>query len=200
MAWPTTASPASGSRFDFLFRDYEGKIALHTLHAAYTTTIGLGVPTGNADVHVVTFIQSIGLAVAAAINAQLAQVTFSQTYGFGAAPGAQADYANIKQKAIMVLKNTTSGDTLELELPAPLIGNFLPSDDSVIDPANAQVIAWVAALNNTETAGMAITTKDGTPVVAIGGTGSWVFQRGYLTEKKPSKHLQPGWSSEVGGN
>jgi hypothetical protein len=180
-------NPFPSTKFTLSYRDGEGRDRTTTFHAQYSKALGDSDSAGDASA--TTILQAMATAITALTNAGYIKGTISQEYGFGTALGTVAQYPSNRQKAMLHFADGTSGDQLVIEIMAPKASIFVSNDDETV--LASAITTLTAALNSNS-----ITTRDGTPG---GSPGTWAYIRGYLLEKKPSRKLSPGFSSELGG-
>jgi hypothetical protein len=186
MTTPPTFLPAGATKVTATFRDYEGHDRTTGFYVSYLAKLG-HTTGGTGDVTLKAAADPIVTALAAISNAQCIKTTFSQEYGFAGNTGDNVDYPSAEQKAVLIWVNTTYGDRLQIEVPAPILsGNFLP-DNNTIDPT--AIAAITTAINNAGS----VSSKDGL-------SGTFVYERGYLLSKAAKPPRAPGWPNEQGAD
>lgn len=159
------------------FRDLRGHTGKVHWYIGYDPTVGAQV-TGAHTIYatVATAIEAMTSALVVNATGVGGQILLPNSYG-GAGP-----YANAETKARLtfLVSYTGGGQALtHYDIPAPLIAMFL-SDKETINPANALVTAFVAAIT-TAVGGAAPTTR-GNGVIST-------FVGGVLVRRKLQRKL-----------
>lgn len=193
-------TPATGVKFTITLRDYEGKQSVVAFYGPYDQLLGVANGGGNDDEYIAAMAQVLEVAIGGASNNQVVQVAVTVTYGFSAGIGTNAPYESAEDKAILIWKNTATGDVLRTSLAGPPTGMFL-ADLETVDPTNLTITALTGAINASVLQTYPpVSTKDGVPSIAVGNSGTWNFERGYLVRGKTRRRFIPGWSKEMGGD